>query len=42
MRRVKRDRRTTPELCDTIVATTYDTLTPEAITAARRLVLDAL
>jgi aconitate decarboxylase len=33
---------TTPELCDKIVATTYDTLTPEAIAAARRLVLDGI
>jgi aconitate decarboxylase len=33
---------TTPELCDKIVATTYDSLTPEAIAAARRLVLDGI
>jgi aconitate decarboxylase len=33
---------TTPELCDKIVATTYDTLTPEAIALARRLVLDGI
>jgi 2-methylcitrate dehydratase PrpD len=33
---------TTPELCDKIVATTYETLTPEAIAAARRLVLDGI
>ncbi len=33
---------TTAQLCDKIVATTYDTLTPEAITAARRLVLDGI
>jgi len=32
----------TAELCDKIVATTYDSLTPEAIAAARRLVLDGL
>jgi 2-methylcitrate dehydratase PrpD len=33
---------TTAQLCDRIVATTYDTLTPEAIAAARRLVLDGI
>src|SRR6476661_1379544 len=33
---------TTPELCDRIVATTYESLTPEAIAAARRLVLDGI
>jgi 2-methylcitrate dehydratase PrpD len=33
---------TTPELCDKIVATTYETLTPEAIAVARRLVLDGI
>jgi aconitate decarboxylase len=32
----------TAELCDRIVATTWDTLTPDAIGAARRLVLDGL
>ena len=32
----------TAELCDRIVATTWDSLTPEAIAAARRLVLDGL
>jgi aconitate decarboxylase len=32
----------TADLCDRIVATTYDQLTPEAIDAARRLVLDGL
>jgi 2-methylcitrate dehydratase PrpD len=33
---------TTPELCEKIVATTYESLTPEAIAAARRLVLDGI
>ena len=33
---------TTPELCEKIVATSYDTLTPEAIALARRLVLDGI
>jgi 2-methylcitrate dehydratase PrpD len=33
---------TTAQLCDRIVATTYETLTPEAIAAARRLVLDGI
>ena len=33
---------TTAQLCDKIVATDYDTLTPEAIDAARRLVLDGI
>ena len=32
----------TAELCDKIVATTYESLTPEAIAAARRLVLDGI
>jgi aconitate decarboxylase len=32
----------TAELCDKIVATTFDSLSPEAIAAARRLVLDGL
>lgn len=32
----------TATLCEKIVATTYDQLTPEAVTAARRLVLDGL
>jgi aconitate decarboxylase len=32
----------TAELCDKIVATTFDSLTPEAITKARRLVLDGI
>ena len=32
----------TAELCEKIVASTYDDLTPEAIAAARRLVLDGL
>ena len=32
----------TAELCEKIVATTWDSLTPEAIAAARRLVLDGL
>jgi aconitate decarboxylase len=32
----------TAELCHRIVATTYDSLTPEAISAARRLVLDGI
>jgi aconitate decarboxylase len=32
----------TAELCDKIVATTYESLTPESIAAARRLVLDGL
>ncbi len=32
----------TADLCEKIVATTYDSLTPEAIAAARRLVLDGL
>ena len=32
----------TSQLCDKIVATTYDTLTPEAIAAARLLVLDGI
>jgi aconitate decarboxylase len=33
---------TTAQLCDRIVATTHETLTPEAIAAARRLVLDGI
>ena len=33
---------TTPELCDGIVATQYQTLTPGAIAAARRLLLDGI
>ena len=33
---------TTAQLCDKIVATTYDLLTPEAIAAARFLVLDGI
>jgi aconitate decarboxylase len=32
----------TPQLCDRIVATTYESLTPEAIAAARFLVLDGI
>lgn len=32
----------TAQLCDKIVATTWDSLTPQAITLARRLVLDGL
>jgi len=32
----------TAELCDKIVATTFDSLTPEAVTKARRLVLDGI
>ena len=32
----------TAELCEKIVATTFDTLTPEAIAKARRLVLDGI
>ena len=32
----------TAELCDKAVATTFDSLTPDAITKARRLVLDGI
>jgi 2-methylcitrate dehydratase PrpD len=32
----------TAELCEKIVASTWDSLTPEAIAAARRLVLDGI
>ena len=32
----------TADLCDKIVATTFDSLTPEAVTKARRLVLDGI
>jgi aconitate decarboxylase len=32
----------TAELCDKIVATTFESLTPEAVTKARRLVLDGI
>ena len=32
----------TAELCDKIVATNFESLTPEAVTKARRLVLDGI